>query len=67
MLAIYCRGMGLRNPKAHVHPKVIESTVWARGDGDHAFRKFDAVRERNTTLSGVRRQGYRRVTQSCHS
>lgn len=63
MLAIHCRGMGLRNLKAQVHPKVIESTVQARGDGDHGFRKFDAVKERNTTLSGVRRQGYGKVTQ----
>lgn len=33
MLAIYCRGMGLRNLKAHVHPKVIESTVRAGETG----------------------------------
>lgn len=40
---------------------------WARGGADRTFKKFDAVKARNTTLSGARRQGYRKVTQSCYS
>jgi hypothetical protein len=61
---MYHGRMRLRNSIAHVHQKVIGSPG-RRGGGGHTFGKVNAVKERNILLSGVRRQGYRKVTQSC--